>query len=152
VLALAVVFLFRPDVFMDQLAPEYMSVPPAQAYAVAGQLGAGERLVAVISGTTLEGKETTKTVAVNLGEANSDGRKRLAAAGLTLVPLGDKMQVMAAKFGSGARKSGFEEGFDIVEIKLPSGRTSPYWFYLPGLLLIGLVWVLQGRRLTAARA
>jgi hypothetical protein len=152
VLALAVVFMFRPDFFMDQLAPEYKSVPAAQAYAVAGQLAAGERLVAVISGTTLEGKETTKTVAVNLGEANSDGRKRLAAAGLTLVPLGDKMQVMAAKFGSGARKSGFEEGFDIVEIKVPSGRTSPYWFYLPGLVLIVLVWVAQGRRLTTASA
>jgi len=113
-------------------------------------------MTAVISGTTIEGKELTKTVAVNLGEANTDGRKRLAAAGLTLVPLGDKMQVMAAKFGSGARKSGFEEGFDIVELKVPSGRASPYWFYLPGLLLTMLVWVVQGRRLahpgSAARA
>ena len=50
------------------------------------------------------------------------------------------MQVLAAKFGSAARKAGFEEGFDIVEIKLPSGRASPYWFYLPGLVLIVLVW------------
>jgi hypothetical protein len=152
VLALAVVFMFRPDFFMDQLTPEYKSLPATQAYAVAGQLAAGERLVAVIAGTTLEGKALIKTVAVNLGEANPDGRKRLAAAGLTLVPLGDKMQVMAAKFGSGARKSGFEEGFDVVEIKVPSGRTSPYWFYLPGLVLILLVWLAQGRRLAAAKA
>ena len=56
-----------------------------------------------------------------------------------------------AKFGSAARKSGFEEGFDIVEIKVPSGRHSPFWFYLPGLLMIGLVWWAQGRRLAAAR-
>jgi hypothetical protein len=151
VLALAVVFLFRPDFFMDQLTPEYKTVPAAQAYTVAGQLPAGERLVAVIAGTTLEGKALEKTVAVNLGPANTDGRKRLAAAGLTLLPAGDKMQVLAAKFGSAARKSGFEEGFDVVELKLPSGRTSPYWFYLPGLVLIVLVWVAQGRRLAAAR-
>ena len=151
VLALAVVFLFRPDFFMDQLTPEYSAVPAAQAYTVAGQLPAGERLVAVIAGTTLEGKELVKTVAVNLGPANADGRKRLAAAGLTLLPAGDKMQVLAAKFGSAARKSGFEEGFDVVELKLPSGRTSPYWFYLPGLVLIVLVWVAQGRRLAAAK-
>jgi hypothetical protein len=51
------------------------------------------------------------------------------------------------KFGSAAKKSGFEQGFDIVEIKVPSGRPSPHWFYLPGLLLIGLVWWVQGRRL-----
>ena len=148
-LALAVVFLFRPDFFMDQFAPEYKSIPAAQAYSVAAQVPAGERLVAVISGTTLEGKDLSKTVAVNLGAANADGRKRLAAAGLTLTPLGDKMRVMAAKFGSAARKSGFEEGFEIVELKLPSGRTSPYWFYLPGLLLIAAVWWAQGRRLPA---
>jgi hypothetical protein len=150
VLALAVVFMFRPDFFMDQLAPEYKSVPAAQAFTVAGQLAAGERLVAVIAGSTLEGKALTKTVAVNLGEANADGRKRLAAAGLTLAPLGDKMQVMGAKFGSAARKSGFEEGFDIVEIKVPSGRASPHWFYLPGLVLIVLVWVMQGRRVPSS--
>ena len=148
-LAVAVVFLFRPDFFMDAIAPEYRSVPAAQASAVAAQLPAGERLVAVIAGTTLEGRELTKTVAVNLGPADSDGRKRLAAAGLTLTTLGDKVQVMGAKFGSAARKSGFEEGFDIVELKVPSGRSSPYWFYLPGLLLMGLVWWSQGRRLPA---
>ncbi len=150
-LAVAMVFLFRPDFFMDRIAPEYRSVPATQASAVAAQLPAGERLVAVIAGTTLEGRELTKTVAVNLGPANADGRKRLAAAGLTLTTLGDKVQVMGAKFGSAARKSGFEEGFDIVELKVPSGRSSPYWFYLPGLLLIGMVWWSQGRRLLPAR-
>jgi hypothetical protein len=144
VLALAVVFMFRPDFFMDQLAAEHKSVPAAQAFAVAGQLPAGERLLAVIGGTTLEGKALTKTVAVNLSEANPDGRKRLAAAGLTLAPLGDRMQVMGVKFGSAARKSGFEEGFDVVELKVPSGRASPHWFYLPGMMLIVLVWVGAG--------
>jgi Domain of unknown function (DUF3394) len=132
---------------MDRIAPEYKSLPATQAYAVAGQLPADERLVAVIAGTTLEGKELTKTVAVNLGEANSDGRKRLAQAGLTLSTLGDKVQVMGTKFGSAARKSGFEEGFDIAEIKVASGRASPYWFYLPGLALLLLVWLAQGRRM-----
>ncbi|MDP1693378.1 MAG: TRAP transporter permease [Burkholderiaceae bacterium] len=151
-LALAVVFMFRPDFFMDRIAPEYKSLPATQAYAVAGQLLAGERLVAVIAGTTLEGKDLAKTVAVSLGLPEADGRKRLAATGLTLAPLGDKVQVVAAKFGSAARKSGFEEGFDIVEIKVPSGRSSPYWFYLPGLVLIALVWWSQGRRLAHPRS
>jgi TRAP transporter 4TM/12TM fusion protein len=152
VLVLAVLLMFRPDFFMDQIAPEYRSVPAGEAYAVAGRLPAGERLVAVIAGTTLEGRDLAKTVAVNLGAADTDGRKRLAAAGLMLMPLGDKVQVASAKFGSPARKSGFEEGFQIVEIKVPSGRTSPYWFYLPGLLLVMAVWWAQGRRLTHPRS
>ena len=148
-LAAATIFLFRPDMFMDWIADEYRSAPAATVYEVAGRLGANDRLVAVIKGTSLEGKDLAKTVAVNLGEANTDGRKRVAAAGLTLMTLGDRVQIAAARFGSPARKGGFDEGFDIVELKVPSGRPSPYWFYLPGLGLLALVWWLQGRRMIA---
>ena len=151
-MAVAVVFLFRPDFFMDYVAPEYRSVSAKQVFEVAGQLPAGSRLVAVIKGTTIEGVERGKTVAVNLGAANADGRQRLAAAGLTLTTLGEQVQVAAVKFGSAARKSGIDQGFDIAELKLPSGRPSMYWFYLPGLLLIGLVWAAQGRRLKGSAA
>jgi TRAP transporter 4TM/12TM fusion protein len=146
-LAVACVFLFRPNWFMDQIAAEYKSAPASEAFKVAGSLPADARLVAVIAGTTIEGDELRKTVALNLGPAESDGRKRLSAAGLTAVPLGDKLQIAGVKFGSAAKKSGFEQGFDIVEIKVPSGRPSPHWFYLPGLLLIALVWGAQGRRM-----
>ncbi len=150
-LAAATIFLFRPDFFMDQLADEYQSAPASKIYEVAGQLGANDRLVAVIQGSNIEGRALKKTVALNLGAENPDGRKRIAAAGLTLMTLGSNVQIAAAKFGSSARKGGFDEGFDIVELKVPSGRPSPYWFYLPGLLLLGLVWVLQGRRLQPVR-
>jgi hypothetical protein len=150
-LAAAVVFLFRPDFFMDNLADEYKSVPPAQVYAVAASLLEDDRLVAVIQGTTLEGKTLAKTVAVNLGDSNPDGRKRIAAAGLTLAVMGERVQVLAAKFGSPARKGGFDEGFDILELKVPSGRASPFWFYVPGPAMLALVWVAQGRRIVAGK-
>lgn len=143
----AVIFLFRPDFFMDQLAPEYRSVPAKQLFDVAGKAPADETLVAVIQGTTLEGKTITKTVALDLREAESNGRKRLNAAGLSVMPTGEAMSIAAVKFGSAAKKSGFEPGFDIVELKLPSGRPSPHWFYLVGLALVGAVWMLQGRRM-----
>jgi hypothetical protein len=85
---------------------------------------------------------------VDLGDFNADGRKRIGATGLQLMPAGDAMQIVAVKFGSVARKAGFEDGFELAEIKVPSGRASPYWFYLPGVMLIGLVWLLQGRRMS----
>jgi Domain of unknown function (DUF3394)/Tripartite ATP-independent periplasmic transporter, DctM component len=149
-LVLACAFLFRPDFFMNFVGPATKTLPAAEAFKVAGQLPAGDRLVAVIAGTTIEGDELKKTVAVNLGAAEADGRKRLNAAGLTVVPLGDKLQIAGVKFGSAAKKSGFEQGFDIVEIKVPSGRPSANWWYLPGLLLIALVWWSQGRRMKSA--
>lgn len=146
-LALATVFLFRPDFFMDRVAPAYTSAPASQIYQLAGEAPDGGTLVAVISGMTLEGDERTKTVAVPLGAANTDGRKRLTDAGLQLMTLGDNVQIAAVRFGGAARKAGFEEGFDVAEIKLPTERPSPYWFYLPGVFLLMGVWYLQGRRL-----
>jgi TRAP transporter 4TM/12TM fusion protein len=145
-LGLAVVLLFRPDFFMDRLRPEYREAPAAQVFEVARSAPANDRLVAVIRGTTLEGKEIVKTVALQLGPQGEDGRKRLAQAGLQLVPLGDKMQIGAVKFGSRAQKGGFEQGWDVAAVQVPAGRPSPHWFYLPGLALIVLVWMMQGVR------
>lgn len=146
-LAAAVVLLFRPDFFMNRLHAPYTAVPASQVYEIAGKMPANSSLVMVISGMTLEGDERTKTVAVPLGAANEDGRRRLADAGLQLMALGENVQIAAVRFGSAARKAGFEEGFDIETLQLPADRPTPHWFYLPGVLLIAAVWWLQGRRM-----
>lgn len=151
-LAGAVLLLFRPDFIMDQIEPEYRAMPAVQVFEVAKAAPDDGRLVAVIQGTTLEGKDITKTVAVQLAAAGEDGRKRLAQAGLQLMPLGDRMQIGAVKFGSRAQKSGFEQGWDVVSVHVPSGRPSPHWFYLPALVLIGVVWVTQGLRMRRGTA
>jgi TRAP transporter 4TM/12TM fusion protein len=146
-MAIACLLLFRPDFFMDFVAPEYTHVPAARVLDVARDLPDGGRLVMVVKGTSLEGEDIRKTVAVRLGPRDGDGRKRLAEAGLTLATLGDAVTISGVKFGSRAKKSGFEQGFDVDRIEVPSGRPSPHWFYLPALLLLGLVWWSQGRRL-----
>jgi hypothetical protein len=149
-LGLACLLLFRPNLFMDYLAPEYAQLPASKAYDVARDLPAGGRMVMVIGGQTIEGDDVRKTVALRLGAAGEDGRKRLADAGLTLAGLGESLKVSGVKFGSRARKSGFEQGWDVARIEVPSGRASPYWFYLPALALVALVWWSQGRRVTPA--
>jgi hypothetical protein len=146
-LLVAVVLLFRPDFFMDQVAPEYQRVPAAQVFDVAGKVGADDRVVMVIQGSTIEGRDITKTVALQLGEVGSDGRKRLMDAGLQLVPLGDAVQIGQVKFGTRAAKSGFEQGWDVTAVQVPTDRPTPHWFYLPALLLISFVWWNQGRRM-----
>jgi hypothetical protein len=148
-LAIAVALLFRPDFFMDRIAPEYQTETPAKVFDVAKGLGEGDRVVMVIKGTTIEGDEKTKTVALTLGEAGAapDGRKRLANAGLTLVGLGGQTQIGQVKFGSRAQKSGFEPGWEVQHVLVPTDRPNPHWFYLPALLLTALVWFAQGRRM-----
>jgi hypothetical protein len=149
-LAIAVLLLFRPDYIMDQIAPEYRDVPAAQIFDAARDVDDDGRLVMVIAGTTIEGDENVKTVAVQLGARGADGRKRLTEAGLTVLPgltPGDPVQIAQVKFGSRAKKAGFEQGWDVKTLKLPADRPSAHWFYLPALLLAGLVWWTQGRRM-----
>ena len=109
-------------------------------------LGEDQRLVMVIAGMTLEGEDVRKTVAVRLG-APGEGRKRLAEAGLSITVLGDDVRVAAVRFGSRARKSGFEQGWQIDSLKVPADRASQHWIYLPAMLLVAAVFLAQGRRL-----
>lgn len=146
-LAAAVLLLFRPDLFMDRIAPAWQDRPPAQVFDIARDVPTDGRLVLVLQGTTLEGRDLTKTVAVQLGEQGPDGRKRLDEAGLRLVPLGEQLQVAQVRFGSRAARAGFEQGWEVAGVRVPSGRPNAHWFYLPALLLAALVWLLQGWRL-----
>jgi hypothetical protein len=146
-LAIAVVLLFRPDALMDRIAPPTQDAPASRVYDIARNAATDETLVMVIKGTTIEGDEVQKTVALQLGDQGADGRKRLADGGLQLSALGDQVQVAAVKFGSRAQKSGFEQGWDVATLKVPTDRPSAHWFYLPALLLVAFVWWNQGRRL-----
>ena len=68
--------------------------------------------------------------------------------GAVLAQLGTSLEVAAVKFGSRAKKLGLEQGYKIVEIKLPNpARPSERWVLLPAGLLALLVWWSQGRRM-----
>jgi TRAP transporter 4TM/12TM fusion protein len=142
--------LFRPDYFMDRIAPPYTEVPAGDVFKVAGTLPENDRLVLVIEGTTLEGDEVRKTVAVQMLGAPGDGRKRLSEAGLLITALGQEVSVGAVRFGSRAKKSGFDQGFKIAAIKVPTDRPSEHWVYLPALALVMFVWFLQRARARGA--
>ncbi len=148
-LLVATFALFRPDWFMDRLQAPYREVPAARIFEIAEQLEPRERLALVIGGTNIEGEEIRKTVAVQLRDPG-EGRQRMQEAGLTVTALGEQIQIANVRFGSRARKSGFEIGWEIDGVLVPADRPSEYWFYLPALLLVGLLWWGQGRRMAAA--
>ncbi|HWM41977.1 MAG TPA: TRAP transporter permease [Burkholderiales bacterium] len=148
-LLVATFALFRPDFFMDSMYAPYAEVPAKEVFRVAGELPEDDRLVLVIEGTNVEGEDVRKTVAVQLLGKPADGRKRLADAGLTISALGPEVRVSAVKFGSRAKKSGFEQGFKIAAVKVPSDRPSEHWVYIPALALVAFVWFLQRARVRA---
>jgi TRAP transporter 4TM/12TM fusion protein len=150
VLLLVCFAMFRPGFFMDKLYEPYTQAPAAQVYDIAARQPADGRIIFVVAGTTLEGEDVTKTISLPVG-APGDGRKRLADAGLTLVPMGDKMQIGAIKFGSGAKRVGLEGGFTIEHVLLPAERPSKHLVYIPAFILLAGVVMLQLRRRKTAK-
>jgi len=150
-LLVATFMLFRPDWFMDRLHAPYRDVEVKALLDVAKGIPEGGRFVAVIEGTNIEGDDVRKTVAVRLG-VPAEGRERLAQAGLTVTPpLGAEATITGVKFGSAAKKSGWEQGWKIVTLKVPADRPSPQWWVLGGLVLAAALWVGQGARRAGQR-
>src|SRR5690554_2532500 len=148
--------LFRPDCFMNHVAPEYESRPASELYNIAAELPSSGRFVAVLSGMNLEGDELRKTVAVAVPDLPEDseatgadaGRQRLSEAGLTVMALGDMVQIASVRFGSSALRAGWEQGWDVEAVLVPNpNRPSEFWVYVPALAILLLVWAAQGRRM-----
>ncbi|WP_372827163.1 TRAP transporter permease [Polaromonas sp.] len=150
VLLLVTFTLFRPGYWWDMVYPPYREVPAVQLIELVGQAEAGARKRIWIEGTNLDGKEVRKGVLLPLGDL-APAAQRLSKAGLTVMPQGDTMQVLAVKFGSAAEKLGIEQGFRITSIEVPADRPDKEWMFLPALALLFGVMALQrarGRRET----
>jgi hypothetical protein len=91
-----------------------------------------------------------KGVLLPLGPKAENGRARLNAVGVSVVPSGDAVQVTGVKFGSRAEKLGIEQGFSITGLELPQERPAKEWLFLPALIVLGLIATLQRRRNRAA--
>ncbi|MFA5520735.1 MAG: TRAP transporter fused permease subunit [Castellaniella sp.] len=154
---LAITFiLFRPDWLVSYVAPKYVERPAAELMEVASRMPHNGRLVAVIKGMNVEGDDLEKTVGVALpalppdstATGNAAATQRLAATGLMIMAFGDTAQISNVRFGSAARRAGWEQGWDIESIMVPNpDRPSEFWSYVPAILLLLLIWMRQGVRM-----
>lgn len=157
VLLLAVTFvLFRPDWVMNHVAPKYAVRPTSELMDIVADMPDRARLVAVIQGMNIEGDDLVKTVAVPIpalpegstATGNAAASQRLSAAGLMVMAFGDQAQISNVRFGSTARRAGWEQGWDITAVMVPNpDRPSDFWAYIPALLVLILVWMRQGARM-----
>ena len=138
--------LFRPGVWWDMVYAPYEDAPPARLMELVESAPAGERKRIWVEGQNLDGKDIRKGVLLPLGEPGP-ARERLRRIGLTIVPLGDEVQIAQVQFGSQAEKLGLEAGFKVSSIELPADRPPKEWMFVPALLLLAAVMWLQRRRL-----
>jgi len=138
--------LFRPGFWMDQIYPPLESVPATEIFDRAEKMPVDSQIRIRVVGEDLEGRAIDKTVMLPLRAAGS-GEDRLLEAGLELVINDGKTIVDNIVFGSSAEKQKIDFDFEIVSVEVKTDRPVKQWFYLPALLLLGLIVILQrGRR------
>jgi TRAP transporter 4TM/12TM fusion protein len=149
ILLVACFALFRPDWFLNWVAPSRLELPARELLAQVQRVGEDQRVSFVVEGVSIEGDDVRKTVSLRLAKAAATPQERLRAAGLTISP-GEQPTVTGVAFGSYAKRIGLEPGQKITAVVTPAPDRPSVWFvYFPALLLVGAVWWNQRRRTSA---
>ncbi|MEL6817935.1 MAG: TRAP transporter permease [Pseudomonadota bacterium] len=144
--------LFRPGFFMDRIQPPFEFIEPAALSQAIGDAQAGSELRMVVSGPdfdTGEVKETTLVLPV--GEEDG-GDARLDALGLTLLDE-DGLTKLEEPFPGTPyfeTMSDFDfyadDPVQITNVKADADQLPKELFFIPALLLLGLIAFLQKSR------
>ena len=137
--------LFRPGFWMDIVSPPFEEQAPAQIYQAAESLPEGGEMRLIVEGLDDVGDVRVFTAVVALGPKGT-GQDRLYDFGLELLADGDEVIVDNATFDSPAQKAGFDFDQKILTVMVPADQPPRELFYIPALLLLGLIVLLQRRR------
>ena len=137
--------LFRPGFWLDQIFDPYVNRPAADLVQVANDAPLGSTIRFRAKSQTRAGDEVDKIVRLTLREG-ATGPERLRAAGFSVMTLGDRTQIGTVRFGSQATQYGLAAGDEITAVMTPADRPSRFWLFIPALVLLAGIVVLQRRR------
>lgn len=145
--------LFRPGFWLDYVQPPYDEKTGIEAVELAASQPENGRMRLVITGPDFDNAEKTikTTLMANLGAAG-DGTKRMEQAGLLVAPEGEvaKLEEPLAGTPFFTRLQMFDfygdKPVQILRAEMPADRTPKEVFYIPAVLLLGLVFWAQRRR------
>ncbi|WP_025311034.1 TRAP transporter permease [Roseicyclus elongatus] len=145
--------LFVPNVFLDMVQSPFREVPPMQFEEALADAPEGARLRIEVSGPDFDtGEITDLTLPIDVVGATA--AERLDATGLLLFPDGEVMRLDEPMFGTEAAEAladfdfYADEPVALATVQMPRDRLPEQIFYIPALLLLGLVILLQRRRQT----
>ncbi|THH34371.1 TRAP transporter fused permease subunit [Aliishimia ponticola] len=147
ILLLAAFVLFRPGFFLDQIAPEFETRPSAEIFQMAEDAPDDASLRVRFVGENLNGEPIDAKYLLPVGAAGADGMTRLQdAAGIEFREEDGKIFVDNIAFGGPSEQLGIDWDWEVVELDVPTQRLPKEIFYIPGLLLVLLVYLLQRGR------
>jgi hypothetical protein len=135
---------------MDMIYPPLVSVPATNIYEVARAMPVDSQIRIQVKGEDLEGRMIDKTVMLPLGPEGK-GEDRLMEAGLELRFEEGKAFVDNVVFGSTAERQKIDFDFEIASVQKKADRPPKQLFYIPALLFLGMIVMIQRRRRTNGR-
>ncbi|MEH6628793.1 MAG: TRAP transporter permease [Motiliproteus sp.] len=144
-LLVAAFSLFRPDFWIDQIVDPYQELPVSALESAINATAVDAPIRLRISGEDDVGDPKQFMAVLNL-PAGTDATERLSKVGLTLFASDQGLEVDATEIGSPAAQSGLD-AFQVIEsLDVPNPQPAKQWVYIPAVLLILLVRMLQRRR------
>ena len=137
--------LFRPGFWMDMIFPPYAEVEPTEITAAADSTAVGEDLRVRVAGMNDLGDPVEFVAIINVPDGAS-GEEKLANAGITLREDGDKLIIDDVAFGSPAAEAGLDWDQEVLRVLKPNDPPTKYLMFIPALLLLAAVIMLQRGR------
>lgn len=154
VLLLVAFTLFVPNFWLDRVQPRFEESPPITLSEAFDAAAPGETVRFTVSGPDFTTGAPSQVTLVHQVEEDDPETGRAEAAGLFLLPEGDHMMMEEPAFGSfyHSKLNRFDfygaEPVEVVSLQKPADRMSSLVFYIPAMLLLGLVVMVQRRRQT----
>ncbi|WP_127115256.1 TRAP transporter permease [Shimia sediminis] len=144
--------LFRPDFFMNRIAPPFEAIEPAAFVQAVGDAAPGAEMRLTVAGPDFDtGNMKETTLVLSVGD-EADGAARVEAFGLLLLEEDGMVKLDEPMFGSpvSANLESFDfyadDAVHIATIQAPSSQPPKELIFIPALLLLALIAMLQRRR------
>ena len=145
--------MFRPGFWLDQIYPPFDDTEPSKVFEVVGDIPANGNLTVVVSGPDFDtGEMTQTTLLISLGD-RADAVERLRNAGLNVI-VEDGLAKVEEPFPQTPFFEKIGNLFDyygddpvvLSKVRQPADRMPKEVFYIPALVLLGFVYLMQRRR------
>jgi TRAP transporter 4TM/12TM fusion protein len=137
--------LFRPGFWMDMISPPHSEEKPVTIEAVIASAEIGSDLRLIVQGEDDVGDLLVFTAILPVMEGSS-AAARLEAVGLELLIEDDVVIIDNAAFDSAAQAAGLDFDQKIIKVLKPVDQPPRELLYLPALILLGFIILLQRRR------
>ncbi|MCF6272344.1 MAG: TRAP transporter permease [Rhodobacteraceae bacterium] len=142
--------LFNPGYWLNMYQAPYVDTSPTEIARLATEAADDDVLRIRVTGENFaSGKITTTTVELPLGAKDyGDGPARLEQfAGIAFAEGDDGVVVDNVVFGKMAQDKGIDFDWQVLNVEVPAERPFKEWFYIPAVLLLMMIWLLQKGRI-----